>query len=69
MTAKVIANAQNRYEITAKELPLCCPSKRMNERDSHPRVYLAIAETGHAICPYCDAEYVLVDSAEKGSCA
>lgn len=27
--------------------------------DAHPRVYLAIEETGKAVCPYCGAQYIL----------
>jgi uncharacterized Zn-finger protein len=30
--------------------------------DSHPRVYLAIEETGTAKCPYCGAEFTLKDA-------
>jgi uncharacterized Zn-finger protein len=28
-------------------------------RNSHPRVYLPIQQTGWAKCPYCGAEYTL----------
>jgi uncharacterized Zn-finger protein len=28
---------------------------------SHPRVFLPLEETGKARCPYCGAEFVLVD--------
>jgi uncharacterized Zn-finger protein len=28
---------------------------------SHPKVYLSIEETGRAKCPYCGAEYILID--------
>jgi uncharacterized Zn-finger protein len=27
--------------------------------NSHPRVFLAIEQTGTAKCPYCSAEYTL----------
>jgi uncharacterized Zn-finger protein len=30
--------------------------------NSHPRVYLAIEETGTAKCPYCGAEFKLRDA-------
>ncbi len=55
------ANAQNRYEVTRAELPLSCPMPGMYLWNSHPRVYLPIEATGRAKCPYCGAEYVLVD--------
>lgn len=52
-------NAANRYEVTRKDLPLHCPMDGMSLWNSHPRVYLPIAKSGHARCPYCSAEYVL----------
>lgn len=53
------ACTEQRYEITRAELPLSCPTKSMRVWDAHPRVYLPIEETGHAICPYCGAEFTL----------
>lgn len=53
------SNAQNRYEVTAEDLPLACPMPQMHLWNSHPRVYLPIEQTGWAKCPYCGAEYVL----------
>ena len=52
------ANAKKIYTITKKDLPLCCPMPDMILWNSHPRVYLPIEETGHALCPYCSAEYI-----------
>jgi uncharacterized Zn-finger protein len=59
--AKTIpANAENRYDVTAADLPLSCPMPGMSLWNSHPKVYLPIAEQGgHAKCPYCGAEYDL----------
>jgi uncharacterized Zn-finger protein len=54
-------NAQRSYEIDSKDLPLHCPLPEMSLWNSHPRVYLPIAETGTAKCPYCGAEFVLRD--------
>lgn len=54
-------NAQSRYEVTPKDLPLHCPMKGMSLWNSHPRVYLPIEQTGEARCPYCGAVYVLKD--------
>jgi len=56
------ANAQNRYEVVAEDLPLSCPMPGMYLWNSHPRVYLPVQETGEAICPYCGAEYHLGES-------
>ena len=47
------------YEITQSDLPLSCPMPDMGVWNAHPRVYLPTAESGRAICPYCDAEFVL----------
>ena len=54
-------NAQNRYEVTRADLPLHCPMDNMTLWNSHPRVYLAIEDSGEARCPYCGALYVLKD--------
>lgn len=53
------ANTQTQYEVTERDLPLSCPSLAMALWNSHPRVYLAIEETGWAKCGYCGAEYTL----------
>jgi len=56
------ANAEQRYRVTHADLPLSCPMPNTHLWDSHPRVYLPIEQTGTAKCPYCGAEYVLVDA-------
>jgi uncharacterized Zn-finger protein len=56
------ANAQQRYEVRASDLPLSCPLPSMALWNSHPRVYLPIAQDGgESQCPYCSAHFVLVD--------
>ena len=57
----ISANAENRYEVTRKDLPLSCPMPGMSLWNSHPKVYLPIEETGTARCPYCGAVYSLKD--------
>ena len=55
-------NAEMRYEVRRADLPLGCPLPSMSLWNSHPKVYLPIAEQGgHAKCPYCGAEYTLED--------
>ncbi|MEO0996271.1 MAG: zinc-finger domain-containing protein [Pseudomonadota bacterium] len=54
------ANAQNRYDVTADDLPLSCPMPDMYLWNAHPKVYLPIEETGSAKCSYCGALYRLV---------
>jgi len=58
---KITASTKRHYEITHRDLPLSCPMPDMRLWDSHPRVYLAVEATGHAVCPYCEAEYTLKD--------
>ncbi|MEO6171477.1 MAG: zinc-finger domain-containing protein [Arenimonas sp.] len=55
------ASTKKHYEVTRAELPLSCPSPAMALWNSHPRVYLPIEEEGKCVCPYCGAEYVLID--------
>ena len=55
------ANAQNRYGVRASDLPLSCPMPGMYLWNSHPKVFIPVAETGEAKCPYCGAEYHLMD--------
>ena len=52
-------NAQNNYDVTQDDLPLCCPMPGMHLWNSHPRVFLPVENTGWAKCPYCSAEFVL----------
>jgi uncharacterized Zn-finger protein len=53
-------NAQHHYSVGDADLPLACPMPGMHLWNSHPRVYLAIEQTGWAKCNYCGAEYTLV---------
>jgi len=65
----IAANAQQRYEVHRRDLPLSCPMPGMYLWNSHPKVYLPIEESGEAKCPYCGAQYVLGgadDSKENG---
>ena len=60
----ITANAQNRYGIRSKDLPLSCPMPGMYLWNSHPKVYLPIEATGEAKCPYCGAQYEITDADE-----
>lgn len=55
------ASTKKVYEVTAKDLPLSCPTREMALWNAHPRVYLPIEETGEEICPYCGSLFVLKD--------
>ncbi|WP_372695400.1 zinc-finger domain-containing protein [Immundisolibacter sp.] len=63
MTREIPANAENRYQVTDADLPLSCPMPGMSKWNSHPRVFLPIAETGEEKCPYCGAVFILVREA------
>ena len=52
-------HARDTVEVSPKELPVFCPNPKMPLWSSHPRVYLDIAETGLAMCPYCGTRYRL----------
>jgi len=36
-----------------------CPNPNMSQWSSHPKVYLGLAESGQARCPYCSTLYKL----------
>lgn len=56
-----VPNAKNRYEVSRADLPVHCPMPGSSLWNSHPRVFIPVEEAGQAICPYCGAEYTLVD--------
>jgi uncharacterized Zn-finger protein len=60
-TGQATPNDKNRYEVSEDDLPLHCPLPSMSLWNSHPRVYLPIEATGEAKCPYCGADFVLVN--------
>ena len=55
----------NPVELLAKDLNghggVFCPSDKADMKlwNSHPKVYLDVASTGQAKCPYCGTEYTL----------
>ncbi len=52
-------------ELRASELNsqggVFCPNPNMSQWSSHPKVYLSLAESGQARCPYCSTLYKLKD--------
>lgn len=59
------ASTQSRYEVQRTDLPLSCPMPGQKLWNAHPRVYLPIETTGSAKCPYCGADYVLVEDVSE----
>jgi uncharacterized Zn-finger protein len=60
-------------ELVAKDLNanggIFCPSPKADMKlwNSHPRVYLDVAQTGAAKCPYCGTVYKLREGEHFGS--
>lgn len=56
-------NTQRSFAVTRCDLPLHCPLPGMSLWNSHPRVYIPIAdsEDGRMICPYCSTLYILAN--------
>lgn len=61
-------NAQTHVDVTAKDLPLHCPTPDTSLWNSHPRVFIPIEESGEAKCPYCGTVFVMAkDSSDDGN--
>jgi uncharacterized Zn-finger protein len=62
-----MSKAQTVVELSAKDLNhqggVFCPSPLADMKvwDTHPKVYLDVAHTGSAKCPYCGTVYKLKD--------
>jgi uncharacterized Zn-finger protein len=54
-----MTNESREIEVTAKDLPLHCPTDAVALWCSHPRVFLDVAATGEVLCPYCGTKYRL----------
>jgi uncharacterized Zn-finger protein len=52
-------NNPNAIELDGKDLPAFCPNPSMPIWSSHPRVFLDVAHSGQATCPYCGTQYRL----------
>jgi uncharacterized Zn-finger protein len=57
------AATQTFVEVTSKDMQgpgaVVCPNKNMPIWSNHPRVFLDVAATGEAKCPYCGTVYKL----------
>ncbi len=55
-------NAKTAVEIKSADLPVHCPMPGSSLWNSHPQVYIPLAENcGEARCPYCGTLFKLVD--------
>ena len=57
--AKTPLKEQHVVELMARDLPAFCPNPAMPVWNHHPRVFLDVASTGQAMCPYCGTVYRL----------
>lgn len=53
------SNSETLVSVSAADLPLHCPTPDGELWDSHPRVFIPVAESGEAKCPYCGTLYRL----------
>jgi uncharacterized Zn-finger protein len=56
----------NPIEVGATDLPLHCPTNQTPTWNLHPKVFLDIAHTGEAKCPYCGTSYRLKPGVKVG---
>ena len=52
------ADTAREVEVTEKQLPLHCPMPGAPLWSRHPRVFLDVAKTGRALCPYCGTKFL-----------
>lgn len=52
------------HEVDVNDLPVSCPGPHTPVWNLHPKVYLDVATSGYAQCPYCSAEYRLKPGAK-----
>jgi uncharacterized Zn-finger protein len=60
------AQSTSAVRVKPDDLPVFCPNPAMPLWSSHPRVFLDVADSGEARCPYCGTVYVLEGGAGKG---
>ncbi len=54
-------NAKTAVEVKAGDLPIHCPVEGSSLWNSHPRVYIPVAENGgESKCPYCGTIYKVI---------
>jgi len=58
---------QKAIEVTEQDLPLHCPMPAVKLWNTHPRVFLDVARTGTAQCPYCGTRYILAGGARSAA--
>lgn len=67
MSEQQTDNKAREIEVTAKDLPLHCPMPSMLLWNAHPRVFLDVAKSGTALCPYCGTRYTFKGDLASGA--
>lgn len=57
-------SAHDVHEVDIDDLPVSCPGPHTPVWNLHPKVYLDVATSGWAQCPYCGAQYRLKPGAQ-----
>lgn len=54
-------NRERQVSVRRADLPLYCPTPDSSLWNSHPRVFIPLAESdeGTVVCPYCSTRYQL----------
>lgn len=60
------ARHDDAVSVDPRALPAFCPNPAMPLWSSHPRVFLDLAPTGEARCPYCGTRYRLAGPVRPG---
>ena len=58
----ITSNTKHHFKVTSSDLPLSCPMPDLQVWNLHPRVFLPIEDEGHSVCPYCGANYILINN-------
>ncbi|MCC6534923.1 MAG: zinc-finger domain-containing protein [Burkholderiales bacterium] len=67
MSEDTILEPSRHIEVSAKDLPLHCPTPEMMLWSAHPRVFLDVERSGEALCPYCGTRFTLKGGAARGA--
>jgi len=61
-SAYATPNAKTAVEVKAGDLPVHCPMEGSSLWNSHPMVYIPVAENGgEARCPYCGTIFKIIE--------
>lgn len=61
-----VQNTQKVVEVTARDLPLQCPTPEVALWNNHPKVTIPVEKLGEARCPYCSTLYKFSGELPKG---